>query len=126
VIDASVVLKCFLPESDSQEAEGLLLAFLAGKTSLYAPDLLLIETACALWRRSIVRGEISAADARAIYRDLLTLPLNFQPSDRLAAAAFSLALLHRHSVYDAFYFALAAEMDCELLTADKALVAKPR
>jgi predicted nucleic acid-binding protein len=124
VVDASVVLKWFLPESDNQEAEDLLLAFLAGKASLYAPDLLLVETASALWRRSVVRHEVSSADVMAIYRDLLTLPLNFQPSDRLAAAAFSLALVHRHSVYDSFYCALAVEMDCEFLTADRTLVAK--
>ena len=59
-----------------------------------------------------------------MYRDLLTLPLNLQPSDRLAAAAFSLALLHRHSVYDAFYCALAAEIDCAFITADRTLVTK--
>lgn len=123
-MDASVVLKWFLPEIDSLEAEGLLLAFLRGTVSLYAPNLLLVESASALWRRVVVRGEITAADARAIYRDLLTLPLNFQPTERLAASAFSIALVQRHSVYDAFYCALATEMDCELVTADKALVAK--
>jgi predicted nucleic acid-binding protein len=123
-VDASVVLKWFLPETENQEAEDLLLAFLAGKASLYAPDLLLVETASALWRRSVVRQEACSADVKAIYRDLLTLPLNFQPSDRLAAAALSLALLHRHSVYDSFYFALAVEMDCEFLTADRTLVLK--
>ena len=124
MVDASVVLKWFLPENDSDEAEKLLRAFLSGAVSLYAPDLLLVEAASALWRRNVVRAELPSADAKSIYRDLLTLPLNLQPSDRLAAAAFSLALTHRHSVYDAFYCALAAEMDCELVTADRSLVVK--
>jgi predicted nucleic acid-binding protein len=124
VVDASVVLKWFLPESDSREAEGLLRAFLSGAVALYAPDLLLIEAASGLWRRTVVREEVSHTEAKSIYRDLLTLPLNLQPSDRLAAAAFSLALAHRHSVYDAFYCALSAEMDCEFVTADRSLVAK--
>ena len=124
MVDASVALKWFLPESDSSGAEDLLTAFLIGTVSLYAPDLLLIEAASALWRRSVVLKELAPSDAKAIYRDLLTLPLNFQPSERLAASAFSLAIAHRHSAYDSVYCALAVEMDCEFITADRNLVAK--
>jgi len=75
VVDASVALKWFLPESGNSEAETLLTAFLIGTVSLYAPDLLLIEAASALWRRSVVLKELASSDAKAIYRDLLTLPL---------------------------------------------------
>jgi predicted nucleic acid-binding protein len=119
-----VALKWFLPESGRSGAEDLLTAFLAGTVSLFAPDLLLIEAASALWRRSALLKELPPADAKAIYRDLLTLPLNFQPSERLAASAFSLAMAHRHSAYDSVYCALAIEMDCEFITADRKLVAK--
>jgi predicted nucleic acid-binding protein len=97
---------------------------LSGAVSVYAPDLLLIEAASALWRRTVILKELAVSDAKAIYRDLLTLPLNFQPSERLAASAFSLALVHRHSTYDSLYRALAIEMDCEFVTADRKLVAK--
>ena len=92
--------------------------------SVYAPALLLIETASALWRRAVILKELPIPDAKAIYRDLLTLPLNLQPSERLAASAFSLAIVHRHSAYNALYCALAIEMDCEFVTADRKLVAK--
>jgi predicted nucleic acid-binding protein len=119
-----VALKWFLPESGNAGAEDFLRAFLSGTVNLYAPDLLLIEAGSALWRRTIVRKELAASDAKAIYRDLLTLPLNFQPSERLAAAAFSLAIAHRHSAYDAVYCALSVEMDCEFITADRTLVSK--
>jgi predicted nucleic acid-binding protein len=124
VVDASVALKWFLPESGNSGAESLLRAFLGGTVALYAPDLLLIEAASGLWRRTVVRKELAPSDAKAIYRDLLTLPLNFQPSERLAASAFSLAIAHRHSAYDAVYCALSVEMDCEFITADRTLVAK--
>ena len=124
MVDASVALKWFLPENGSSEAENLLTAFLIGTVSLYAPDLLLIEAASALWRRSVVLKELASSDAKAIYRDLLTLPLNFQPSERLAASAFSLAIAHRHSAYDSLYCALAIEMDCEFITADRKLKVK--
>ena len=123
VVDASVALKWFLPESDNASADDLLNAFLNGKIGLNAPDLLLIEAASALWRRSVVRGELPS-EAKAIYRDMLTLPVNFQSMDRLAAASFALAITHRHSAYDAVYCALAIEMDCELITSDATLVAK--
>ena len=124
MVDASVAIKWFLPESGNAGAENILTAFLVGSVSLYAPDLLLIEAASALWRRSVVLKELAPSDAKAIYRDLLTLPLNFQPSERLAASAFSLAIAHRHSAYDSVYCALAAEMDCEFVTADRNLVSK--
>jgi len=124
VVDASVALKWFLPESGNSGAEGLLTAFLTGTVSLYAPDLLLIEAASALWRRSVVLKELKPAETKAIYRDLLTLPLNFQPSERLAASAFSLAIAHRHSVYDSVYTALSIEMDSEFLTADRKIVVR--
>jgi predicted nucleic acid-binding protein len=124
VVDTSVALKWFLPEPEHAAADDLLAAFLSGDVGLYAPDLLLIEAASALWRRSVVRKELIALDAKAIYRDLLSLPLSFQASERLAAGAFSLAIAHRHSTYDAVYCALALEMDCELITADATLVAK--
>jgi predicted nucleic acid-binding protein len=124
VVDASVVLKWFLPEAGNLPADGVLEGFLNGRLTLHAPDLMLIETASALWRRSVVRKQIAPSDAKAIYQDLLTLPLNFYASERLASGAFALSIAHHHSVYDAVYCALAIELDCELVTADETLVAK--
>lgn len=124
MVDASVVLKWFLPEANDAGVENFLRGFLGGNFALYAPDLLLIEAGSALWRRAIVGQQITESDARSIYRDLLTLPINFQPSERLAASTFSLSITHRHSVYDSTYCALSVEMDCEFVTADSTLVAK--
>ncbi len=83
MVDASVALKWFLPESGNSGADNLLKAFLGGTVDLYAPDLLLIEAASGLWRRTVIRGELDPSEAKAIYQDLLTLPLNFQASERL-------------------------------------------
>jgi predicted nucleic acid-binding protein len=124
VVDASLALKWFLPESDNASADALLKAFLNGKIGLNPPDLLLIEAASARWRRSVVRGELAPSEAMAIYRDMLSLPVKFQTSERLASASFALALAHRHSAYDSVYCALAIEMGCELITSDNTLVAK--
>jgi len=73
VLDASVALKWFLPEPLSSSAERLLNGFLKSKLNLHAPDLLLLETANALWKRSALGHGLSSADVQAIYRDLVTI-----------------------------------------------------
>jgi len=124
VVDASVVLKWFLPEPDNAAADFLLEQFLNGEAELIAPDLLLIETASALWKRATLRNELSTAESSFIYRDLLTLPISLTPTASLAEAAFQLAVNHRHSVYDAVYCALAMERGCSFITADQTIVNK--
>ena len=124
VVDASVVLKWFLREADSAAADLLLERFLNGEVELLAPDLVVVETASALWKRVMIRKEMSAEEATLIHRDLLTLPLSLVPSGTLADAALQIALKHKHSVYDAFYCALALERQCDFVTADRVLANK--
>jgi len=124
VVDASVVLKWFLPEPDSAAADILLEKFLNDEVELLAPDFLLVEAASALWKRVMIRKELSADEATLIYRDLLTLPLTLSPSGTVADAALQVALKHNHSVYDALYCALAIQQQCDFVTADRALANK--
>jgi predicted nucleic acid-binding protein len=126
VIDVSVALKWFLPEADSPSADNLLAAFLNDEVQLHAPDLLLLEAASALWRRTVLLKQLTSGEAASIYQDLLTIPLNFHPTERLTGAAFRLAMKYSHPVYDAVYCALAADLDCEFVTADQILVTKLR
>ena len=123
-MDASVVLKWFLREPDSAAAEALLEKFLNDEVELLAPDLILVETASALWKRVMVRREMSADEAMLIYRDFLTLPLPLIASGVVADAALRIALKHKHSVYDAFYCALASERNCDFVTTDRMLANK--
>jgi len=85
---------------------------------------MLVETASALWKRVMIRKELSADEAMLIYRDLLTLPVSLIASGTVAEAAFRVALRHSHSVYDALYCALAIERRCDFVTADEALADK--
>jgi len=124
VVDASVVLKWFLPEADSAAADYLLEEFLNDEVELLAPDLMLVETANALWKRVMIRKELSADEATLIYRDLLTLPFSFIASGTVADAALQVALKHNHSVYDALYCALAIDRRCDFVTADRTLANK--
>jgi len=126
VVDASVVLKWFLPESDSASADFLLEKFLNSEAELFAPDVLLVEVASALWKRVVLRSELTPDEATLVYRDLLTMPLSLAPTEALAHGAFQWAVKHRHPVYDALYCTLAMERQCDFVTADQALVNKFR
>ena len=85
---------------------------------------MLVEAASALWKRAVVRKELSANEATLIYRDLFTLPLSLIASGTVADAALQVALKHSHSVYDALYCALAIEHRCDFVTADRAVANK--
>jgi predicted nucleic acid-binding protein len=124
VVDASVVLKWFLREPDSASADILLEKLLNDELELLAPDLILLETASALWKRVIIRKEMSAKEAALIHRDLLTLPLSLIASGTMVDAVLRIALEHKHSVYDSLYCALAIERDCDFVTADRVLANK--
>lgn len=124
VVDASIVLKWFLPEPDSPIADFLLERFLNDEVELLAPDIILVETASALWKRVVIRKELTAEEAQLTHRDLLTMPLSLVGSATLVDAAFSIALKHKHSVYDALYCALALERHCDFVTADRTLANK--
>src|SRR5260370_29529992 len=121
VVDASVVLKWFLPEPDSAAADFLLEKFLIDEVELLAPDLMLAEAASALWKRAMVRKELSANEATLIDRDLLTLPLSLRASVAVAAAALQAALKYNDSVSYALFCALAIEHRRDFVTAYRAL-----
>jgi predicted nucleic acid-binding protein len=124
VIDASVVLKWFLPEEDDDKASALLEGLWLGQHLLLAPDLIVAEVGNALWKRSSLRGKLAAADASAIYRDFLTLRLTLFSSTDIGIRALEVAIAEGHSFYDCLYVALAASQNCDFLTADETLVRK--
>jgi predicted nucleic acid-binding protein len=124
VVDASVAAKWFLPEPYKDEAEELLRDFLDEKVELIAPDLIVSEVGNILWKRSTLRGEISATQASRSYANFLALGLILRPSSTIAAAALKLATERSHPVYDMLYVALAEQNGCDFVTADEKLVKK--
>ena len=126
VVDASVVVKWFLPEPDNAAADFLLEQFLNGETGLIAPDLLLVEFASSLWKRVVLRKELTADEATLVYRDLLTMPLSLIATETLAEAALQWAIKHKHPVYDALYCTLAIDRQCDFVTADQTMLNKFR
>jgi predicted nucleic acid-binding protein len=122
VIDASVAVKWFIPEPQSDRAEGLLRDFLRQRIFLTAPDVLVAEVGNTLWKRSARRGEIPIWQAKQSYVDFLRLKIPLQSSAEIAEKAFNLAAHENHPLYDAIYIVLAFERGCQFITADRILI----
>ncbi|MBB1492631.1 type II toxin-antitoxin system VapC family toxin [Paracoccus sp. MC1854] len=117
VVDASVALKWVLDEEGSEAAAALL-----DGRRLYAPPLLLIEAANALWV-ACRRGAISADDAEDALHQIAAAPFrNWLRPGNLPADAFRLARLLDHPVYDCSYLALAMAIGVPVVTADRRFV----
>lgn len=116
VADASILTKCLLPESGSQEAVGLCSA----ADPLIAPDLVFSETANAVWK-AVRRGRITRHHADRIQSVLLSASVTTLGLAALTPTALSIALEHDHPTYDCYYLAAAILHDCSLATADEQL-----
>lgn len=122
VVDASVLIKVFLPEDGSEAATGLIQN--SGTAAVRAvPDLAYLECANILWKW--VRRRMLAADlARASVADLRALPLDIWASAELIGPALEIALTFDITAYGAAYVALADLLGLPLITADDVLVRK--
>jgi len=113
VVDSSVAVKWYIPESGSDRAALLLRA----GVRLVAPDLLIPEVGNVIWKR---RREIPVAEIEAIAVALSSAcPVSLYPSSALLQGALSVALAYGRSVYDSLYLALAVSEACPLVTADE-------
>ena len=126
VVDASVAVKWFIPEPDSDKAYILLNDFLLHGLALIAPDHLVSEVGNTLWKRSVLTKEISAKEAGESYSDFLNLEIPLEATSAIAEDALGLSLKERYPVYDTLYLALALRLGCKLITADKKFINKLR
>ncbi len=113
VVDASVVLKWFVPEIHSGAARRLLDA----PHEYLAPDLLFPEAGNAIWKK-VRRGQLTAEEGQQLVADLVTVAVDTVPSRELVKDAYILAVATGQTVYDAIYLALAVRLETQLITAD--------
>ena len=114
VVDASVVIKWFVPEVGSDAASRLL----ASEDRLEAPDLLFAEIASAIWKK-VIRGQLTRAESQLLISDIEKIAVNTTPCRALANDAYAIALITSRSVYDSMYVALALRLDTRMITADE-------
>lgn len=121
VLDASVVIKWFLPEDNSPEARELREAHLAGKIFIFAPPLLLFEIVNALvYKKELTTREVN----KAIEIFFFTNPQLLEFNQGLMSNTAKIARKYGISVYDASYIALAKALSCQFITADEKLFGK--
>ena len=119
VVDASVVIKWYVPEGDLAAAQALR----APGVQLAAPDLLFVESSNILWKL-VRRGEMQPALAIGIIEKIVASPFITYTNESLARDAMDLAIATGVSAYDASYVALAARLNVRCITADQKLVRK--
>jgi predicted nucleic acid-binding protein len=118
VVDASVVIKWFVPEIHSDAARRLLTL----PHEYFAPDLVFAEAANTIWKK-IRRGELSLEEGPRLVADIGRVAVESVSCRALAEDAHALANAIGQTVYDALYVALALRLDTRLLTADARLAA---
>lgn len=119
VVDASVVANAL---ADDDHSGDLARERITADGDLHAPHLLDLEVLSVL-RRQSVAGELDTRRVRLAMTDLHDLPITRYPHLPFAQRIWELR--HNLTPYDAAYVALAEELDCLLVTADRRLAKVP-
>jgi predicted nucleic acid-binding protein len=117
VVDASIAVKWVIPEVLSDHADRVR----DGAEDVLAPDLLLVEVANALWKKTTAR-EISGREADAAFDLVRRSGIDLRGTGPLLPRAMDLARRLGHPVYDCVYLALAEREGAALVTADQRLL----
>lgn len=121
VIDASVVIKAYVPEILSDKAVEVMSRVADGELVLLAPDLLYPETGNILWKKRRLH-ELTVAEVDEIVDAISALPIKIEASRPVMPLAVTIAMQSGITVYDAMYVAVARIYETRMITADKKLV----
>lgn len=113
-VDASVVVKWFVPEELTDEARLLL----GHRLDLYAPDLVLVEFANTIWKK-VRRGELAGHQPYTDEIPYLSEVITLYPAYDLSALTAQIAQILDHPVYDCLYLTCAEATGSTLITADR-------
>jgi len=123
IIDTSVVTKWFFPEEEFQKALFIRNQHQREEISLYAPTLLLFELGNVFVSKGLKNRPAFNENVRALYN----LNINFiHPEEQTLELAFAHSQEFKLSFYDATYIALAQNLKCDFITADKKLYQKTK
>jgi predicted nucleic acid-binding protein len=123
VVDASVLVKWFLhhQEADRDRALALRDLHISGRSTIYIPELALLEVLNAI-RFSPKADE---EDGETALETLQDLNLGTKAADTdLLRKANAIAWAYKITIYDALYVALAEQVGFPFITADEVMVKK--
>lgn len=113
VVDASVAVKWFIVEEDSDIARELMLS----DQELHAPRLMASEVANALWRKAR-QHEIGYDTAVLLMSHISGVPVHWDADENIASQALRLAFALDRPIYECVYLALAYRIGAVVVTAD--------
>jgi len=121
VLDASVIVKWFIKENDSDKAEIIKEQFINEEISIIVPSLLFYEILNALKYSSLFNAEeLSLAGASIENYGFNVIMIKGEIRERMV----EISINHDISVYDASYIALAEKFNTYLITADEKISKK--
>jgi predicted nucleic acid-binding protein len=121
-VDSSVAAKWILSEEDADKALALYDEAARAREPVVAPALLPIEVTNIVWQR-VRRRMLELADAEEILRRFLAFRVTLLSPGTLHHDALQVAASHALlATYDAYYIALAQQLDVVLWTADARLL----
>lgn len=116
VVDASVAVKWFAPEAQSE----VVATILREPRRLAAPDIMPVEAANAWWKK-VRRGEMKLLDLEQAIASLGTIGIDLVPANSLLPRAARLAVDLGHPIYDCLYLTLSQDQRASLATTDARL-----
>lgn len=114
VIDASVLIKWYIREIHSLDAELLV----DSKFEIHAPELIIPEFGNILWKKCKL-GELSAEESLTIADEMLKDDITFHPHASLLRTSLEQANATGRTVHDWTYMALALALEAPFVTADR-------
>ncbi len=116
VLDASVILKWFVSEKDSDKAEMLRSEYYLGQREIVVPDLMLYEISNAL----NYHPDFKPLEIKTAIQTLFDIGIEIvTPTQMLMSKAVDIASENDVTCYDASYFALAQDLRTDFITADQ-------
>lgn len=120
-IDASFLLKLFLPEESSDKAHELWSSWIEDSIEVVAPTLIMFEASSVI-RNKVHRRLLKETDATEIIERMHRIGVKLVYTDELLEGAWEIGLrLKVPLLYDCFYLALAQLLNVPLWTADRKL-----
>jgi predicted nucleic acid-binding protein len=113
VVDASLVVKWFVPEVNWVAAR----KWLDASHDYLAPELIFPEVGSILWKK-VRRSELSSQEAQSLLNDLSGVGVEAVSMRALVSDAHALAVRTGITVYDAAYLTLAVRLETQVITGD--------